>query len=688
MSKPMSPPPARGGREEDLPAYLSNGLVGLRIEDMPLMGGMALVCGYAGAHPERRIEAAAAAPYPLAADLRIGGLWLSDAREQVKLIDQTYDFACGEVTSRFEFQVGEATARAEVLTFCSRGAPSVVCQEVAVEVSAACEMGFRALLDGRGIEGRAIGWRRETPGEPGPACDGAWWWEAAGGGATCGLAYVSELQGATADPVRPPPSGGVMKSEYGFRARAGRRYRLRQITSLVPSVVHARPDQQAVRLVALAKAVGFDTLRAENRAIWDELWKGRITLVGAEPRWQGLADAAMFYLLSSTHAGSPASTSIFGLATWRDYHYYYGHVMWDIEAFCVPPLALLQPDAARSLLDYRSRSLEAARRNAKLRGRIGAQFPWESGPSTGEEASPMPGTAAWREDHVSLGVAHAMGYFADVSGDANFARRTAWPVQAEVARWTVGRAIASDRGYEIRQAMGIAEREVAADNAAYTNMAAAVTLDAAARAAEQLGETPDPKWREVARGLTVARRGQAVVAHDGYRINEEKGATPDPLMGLFPLGYEMTPKAEAATLEFHLAMADDYLGSPMLSALYPVWAAYAGDRALSARMLDEGYGKFIAGRFLQTLEYRTDVFPEQPRAGPFFANLAGFLSGLLTGLPGLRIDGGDPAGWAKRPVVLPKGWEAIEVKRLWVRGRPARLLARQGAKRAELTFED
>jgi hypothetical protein len=28
---------------------------------------------------------------------------------------------------------------------------------------------------------------------------------------------------------------------------------------------------------------------------------------------------------------------MFGLATWHDYHYYFGHVMWDIETF-VPPL--------------------------------------------------------------------------------------------------------------------------------------------------------------------------------------------------------------------------------------------------------------------------------------------------------------------------------------------------------------
>ena len=72
------------------------------------------------------------------------------------------------------------------------------------------------------------------------------------------------------------------------------------------------------------------------RAAWAELWKGRIRLHGADARWQALADAALFYLFSSTHVASPASTSIFGLATWHDYHYYYGHVMWDIETFVVP----------------------------------------------------------------------------------------------------------------------------------------------------------------------------------------------------------------------------------------------------------------------------------------------------------------------------------------------------------------
>ena len=80
-------------------------------------------------------------------------------------------------------------------------------------------------------------------------------------------------------------------------------------------------------------------------------------------------------------SGVAGETSIFGLARWPDYHYYYGHVMWDIETFSVPALTLLYPSAARTLLEYRSSVIPAARANAKLNGYDGLQFPWESGPT-------------------------------------------------------------------------------------------------------------------------------------------------------------------------------------------------------------------------------------------------------------------------------------------------------------------
>jgi trehalose/maltose hydrolase-like predicted phosphorylase len=679
MSTPINPQAVTGTGRKELPAYVSNGVCGLRVRPMPLSAGMALLNGFAGSHHERQIEAAAVAPYPLAADLQLDGVWLSDAPHQTDDFEQRYDFSNGELTSVFTFTVAQTKARVEVLTFCSRPDPSLACQEIKVAVNRPCSISLRAMIDASGIAGQALYHSRETPGEPEPAVDGSLLWESEGGLSRCGLAFISELLGAGDQlPERPPLRGNQLTTEYSVRARADRPIRLRQITSLLPSVMHKMPEQQASRLAAKARKVGFDTIRKANRAAWEDLWKGRIVVTGAGERWQGLIDAAFFYLNTSVHPSASASTSIFGLATWHDYHYYFGHVMWDIEAFAVPPLCLLQPYAAEALLNYRALHMDSARTNARLYGRRGLQFPWESAPGSGEEAAPMPGTAAWHEDHVSLDVARAFAIYAEITGDTEFLRTKAWPVVSGVAEWVTTRAVETARGYEIKESMGIAEQESPVDNAAFTNMAAVVVLNDAIAIAERLGHAPDPAWAKIAPAMAIPKRGQAIISHDGYRQNEEKGATPDPLMGLFPFGFPASPEEEIETLTLYLASVQHYIGSPMLSALYGAWSARKGDRELALKLLDDGYGQFCSGRFLQTLEYRADRFPEQPEAGPFFANIGGFLTGLLFGFTGLKPGAGKPETWAERAVSLPAGWTAIEIERLWVRGKPMRLLANQG----------
>ncbi len=92
MKSPISPRPVKGSGRNDLPAYVANGVVGLRVREMPLAGGLTLISGYTGEHPERRMEAIAVAPYPIAADIQLGGVWLSDSPHAVTVLDQAYDF--------------------------------------------------------------------------------------------------------------------------------------------------------------------------------------------------------------------------------------------------------------------------------------------------------------------------------------------------------------------------------------------------------------------------------------------------------------------------------------------------------------------------------------------------------------------------------------------------------------------
>ncbi|RYG16814.1 MAG: glycoside hydrolase family 65 protein, partial [Caulobacteraceae bacterium] len=399
---PINPPAALGPRNGDLPAYVGNGLIGLRVREQPLQAGMTIVSGFAGEHPERRIEAAAPAPYPLAGDLALNGVWISDQPSAVSNLVQAYDFASGELTSAFRFEAAGVVAEVEVVTFASRSAPSIVLQDISVRVDQACDLALRAVVETSGLRGRVIRRRTDTPGEPEPICDGSILWESEGGLSTCGFALATALTGGEADrSVQAWDRSGPLRTEYRLRARSGRAARLRQMCAVLPSVLHDRPDEEAVRRVARAQASGFETLRRRNREAWAELWEGRIVVHGAEPRHQALIDAAVFYLNCSTHKASPSATSIFGLATWHDYNYYFGHVMWDVDAFCVPPLLFFQPDAARAMLDFRTRGRDAARSIARLSGRDGLQFPWEAAPLSGQEASPGGGDGAAHEDHGS-----------------------------------------------------------------------------------------------------------------------------------------------------------------------------------------------------------------------------------------------------------------------------------------------
>ena len=688
MSQPLSPPAVTTTARNELPAYLSNGLVGLRVLDIPLLPGMVLVNGFSGIHPQVQVQAAAQAPYPLAGDVAVDGVWLTLSPQQAEFVDQRYDFGTGELTTRFRYRTAQATATVEVLTFCSKKQPTLVLQEVAVEVDCVCDLAVRAFVDTNRVLGHLTRRTIVTPGRPNDTiADGSIAWEALGGSSKVGVGLWTELLGDQ-DVERQVIDWGLdttVATEYRLRARPGRRYRLRQIASLVPSILHADPDRQAARLVAKASEQGFERIRDESHTEWEELWKARILIDADDDHWQRLADAAFYYLNASTHPSAPSSTSIYGLAQWHDYHYYYGHVMWDVDAFCVPPLVLLQPDAGRTLLDFRTQTIKGAQGNARIFGRRGLQFPWESDPLLGQEVSPGSGKASWHEDHVSLDVAWAYMQHVHGTGDGRFVDDAA-EIIFGVADWVTSRVTRTRTGFAIRESMGIAERSTPSDNDAYTIMGARTVLTEALQLADRLERYASPAWSEVLAGLTVPieQSTGAILSHDGWRPDEEKGATPGPLAGLFPLWYDVPPATAKKTLDRYLALAPGYIGSPMLSAFYGVWAAWDGDRPLSARLFEEGYGKLIGERYLQTLELDPAKFPETPKSGPFFANLGGFLMSLLYGLPGIRLSGAEPEDWPSRPVVLPAGWRSIEVERAWVRQEPARIVARHGDERARI----
>jgi len=675
MRGPISPAPVTEWQPQYVPAYLSNGLIGIRVGHIPLLYGVATISGFEGLDPVTGVEALARAPYPFAGDVQIGDAALSDPY-RATLLEQRYDFSCGELHTRLTLETAEARAEIGMVTLCSRTQPTLALQETRVRVDRDCDL---TLLGGLQA--------RDVPGSWGAVAGGPFEWRSPGGLSTCGLAYDTEFHGTDRfDRAQHHLGSGPLMTSYAFRAATGREYMLRQLTSLVPQALHSQPHMQAARLIDAGRRRGFDGLREENRAAWDDLWRARLVLEGAPERWQALADAAIFYLLTSVHGASPSATSVFGLAYWPDYHYYRGHLMWDIETFAVPPLLLTLPDAALGLLRYRSSRLPAAIANAALTGHRGAQYPWESSLRTGHEAAPIEAAAPGTEHHITMDVACAFARYVYMTGDFDFARFEAWPVLWGIAEWIESRVEATPRGYEIRRVVGIGETGKAVDNDAFTNMAAVMALRATVELGQKLGLAYRQEWRAIADSLVIPVDASTGVIgnHDGYALDEPKGATPGAAAGLFPLGYPADARTERETLRFYVGLADQYAGEPMLSALLGAYACRLGDRAAALDLFEKGYGEFVVQPYAITTEYSPTKFPNQPMAGPFTANIGGFLTSCLYGLTGLRLHHGDPESWFERPVMLPEGWDAIDVERLWMRREPRGLRAEHGAQQARL----
>jgi len=267
-------------------------------------------------HPEDRVESFASAPYPLAGDVRLGGVWLSDAIAHVTFVDQHYDFACGELITRLRYVIDGQVLHLEILTFCPRSLPTIVAQEIRARVAQPCEISLRSAIDPTGVPGSCLVRETVTPGESLPVVDGSLRWASLGNVTTCGEAYKTELLGAS-EPDRQVNDHDIaapLSTTYTFNAQSGQTVILRQLTALVPSVMHTEPEREAVRLIHLASQRGFEMLRAQSHDAWRDLWRGRVNLLGADTRWQAMADAAFFYLHASTHPSSISSTSLFGLA--------------------------------------------------------------------------------------------------------------------------------------------------------------------------------------------------------------------------------------------------------------------------------------------------------------------------------------------------------------------------------------
>ena len=488
-------------------------------------------------------------------------------------------------------------------------------------------------------------------------------------------------EGAPAESVRLQRGRYRLSLEVDFKVERGKSYAFTKYVALSRNGWGG--DAAAdLSLARAARSGGFERLLAEHRAAWAQLWQSDILIEG-DARAQQVTHSELYYLLASSTTGTAFSPGPDALTP-----AYAAHVFWDSDTWIFPALLLTHPERARPLVDFRFRTLEAARQRAQAHGYQGAMYPWESDPENGTDQTPHSAVLlADTEIHVTADVAIAQWQYYLASHDREWLRTHGWPVIREVARFWASRSTynAREHRYEINHVNSVAESHNDIPNDTFTNVSAARALAIAALAARELGERPDPLWEKTARGMYVplAPGGAHHLPFDPSvrSSNEDFGGGPVPLLFLPSLDLDMSAALRRGDYDYAvrptpLARAGS---SSMGIAPSMVAAATVGEGEEGAALLA---GNLNGGTLKPPFNVRTES--ANNNTGYFLTGSAGYLQSLLYGFTGLRVR---ESGLVEAyPPVLPAGWKSLTLRNVSFRGQRFDIrLARDAAGAVHLT---
>lgn len=456
----------------------------------------------------------------------------------------------------------------------------------------------------------------------------------------------SEPHGAEPRVIHEMWDNNMHLMKFSRKIAAGETYKFAITGSSITSAHHDDPLNEAERLTIFARLEGRDRLLKFHRKAWDELWASDITIEGDDQAQQDI-HSMLYHLYSFSRAGTALSPSPMGLSGLG----YNGHVFWDTEVWMFPALLVLQPEIARSLVEYRFQRLEAARRNAFSHGYRGAMFPWESA-DTGVEETPVWALSGPFEHHITACVALAAWNYYCVTQDKDWLREKGWPILSATADFWASRVERNGPGkYEIKNVVAADEWAENVDNNAFTNAAARVNLENAAAAARLLGRSAPADWLEVARNIPVLRFPDGVTReHATYEGEGIKQA--DVNLLAYPLKVITDPGQIRKDLEYYQTRVPEEGTPAMTQAIFSLLWSRLGDGEKAYHFFRDAYEPNLNPPFRVIAETRGGT-------NPYFATGAGgIIQAVLMGFGGLDIT---PKGIVQVKSALPGKWKSLKI---------------------------
>jgi maltose phosphorylase len=281
-------------------------------------------------------------------------------------------------------------------------------------------------------------------------------------------------------------------------------------------------------LVNDIRAFGYAQALAENSRYWEDFWDHADIEVEGDPETQQGIRYCIFQL-QQTYRGVVDGTNIGAKGLTGEF--YNGNAFWDTETYCLPYYIFNNPAAAKSLLDYRYRTLPQAINRAKDLDCSGACFPLAT--IDGTESCTL-----WQHASLQLqsttAVAYAIWHYTRVTRDVEYLNTKGVEMLIPICRFLATRGQWSPRqktfGYYA--VMGPDEFHMMVNNNCYTNYLAKrtflftlqtmaeMTPEQRRRMSQTYAVTPDEEaqWQEMADHIHIPFDSKSGVyeQHEGY----------------------------------------------------------------------------------------------------------------------------------------------------------------------------
>lgn len=284
-------------------------------------------------------------------------------------------------------------------------------------------------------------------------------------------------------------------------------------------------------IIKVQQAITWEAALEKNRTYWDRVWSvSDIAIDGDPANQQGIRFG--IFQLEQTYTGRMSGANIGAKGLTGEF--YNGNAFWDTEVYCLPYYLFTNPAAARSLLEYRYRTLPQALERAKMLDCEGACYPVAT--IDGTESCTL-----WQ--HASLqfqpttAVAYALWNYAHSTGDAAYLYGKGLEMLIQIARFLASRVQFSERkqAWGYYAVMGPDEFQMMVNHNAYTNYMGKRSLEFALETLEtarkidpkavgalekqlNLKDSELTKWRDIAARMYLPHDDKTGIyeQHEGF----------------------------------------------------------------------------------------------------------------------------------------------------------------------------